>query len=349
MKRFFIFITALWILITLACDPNPSPELSTEYPKITKLFTPAAYSGPGRNISSIPVVSSDSRLILDCSFTDNFEADAYFDLPYVFTDDGMLPPYLLLSITKGSDTIKYYLPVGSDTLRIWLRQGEGFYNVSIYKIVEIHSMSAFGVIYSFTYSGTAVTSFTVTNTNSEDGTFIYPSPEVQSDESEILSAAENFSGETADELIKEIHDYIVLSLKYDSDSVDNSIRRKQDALTVLDYQAAVCDGYSNLFMALLRARGIPAQYISGGNHAWTRVCNGTVWKEIDTTWDDPITYISGHPNSGTSDFPDGENLKYTYFWKESFSDHTYEDYSTTRAILPQQDGDFITEVYSAVY
>jgi len=121
-----------------------------------------------------------------------------------------------------------------------------------------------------------------------------------------------------------------------SDDIAGSVdSRQQDAQSVYSYGAAVCEGYTSLFMALLRGRGIPVQYISGtangGNHAWNNVFNGTEWKLIDPTWDDPLIDTG---SGATSNYPDGFNLRYNYYWMDNLADHSPIDYYTTRSAVP---------------
>ena len=74
---------------------------------------------------------------------------------------------------------------------------------------------------------------------------------------------------------------------------------------------------------MLRAVGIPARIITGrvstGGHAWNEVFWEESWHMTDVTWDDPlmddgsnICGTNGYKGC-TSDFPFGDNLRYTYF------------------------------------
>jgi hypothetical protein len=80
-----------------------------------------------------------------------------------------------------------------------------------------------------------------------------------------------------------------------------------------------CDGYARSMVALLRTWGVKARYISGyaitynggpggGAHAWVQVWNGSEWRMVDPTWNDPII-------SGASLYPDGYiETKYLNRW-----------------------------------
>ncbi|HAK47478.1 MAG TPA: hypothetical protein DCO79_16355 [Spirochaeta sp.] len=339
MKYFCTIIIILTVVFTLSCESAGAGDSSfddNQYLNITSPFTPGNYSGFLDKKSDDIAGFVDSRLTFDNTIYASFSADGYFQLDYTFDNsEGELPPYFYMKLTKAGETVSSWLTAGNHSDKIWLRLGAGVYTVNIYKVSTTPIISSYGVIQSFSYEGTPVCIFQVENTNSEDGRFIYPSPEVQSDDAELLTLSASFTGTTADELIKEIHDWLICYLYYDTASVTFADRRQQDAQSVYSYGAAVCEGYTSLFMALLRGRGIPVQYISGtangGNHAWNNVFNGTEWKLIDPTWDDPLIDTG---SGETSNYPDGFNLRYNYYWMDNLADHSPIDYYTTRSAVP---------------
>jgi uncharacterized repeat protein (TIGR02543 family) len=81
---------------------------------------------------------------------------------------------------------------------------------------------------------------------------------------------------------------------------------------VLKNRLAVCDGFTNLTVALLQAVGIPAKRVTGtangmfgwDNHAWTEAFVDNRWVFIDSTWGDkyfdlsPALYSATHHVSG---------------------------------------------------
>lgn len=236
--------------------------------------------------------------------------------------------YYLVIVSKNTDEDRYFLR-GTFDQKIWMRYGAGTYTIEICRVPRVveHDL---GFISSYSHSLPAVVSLQVENTNPEIGSAIYPSFNIQSDASEILAISQSFTGSTNQEIIKEAHDWVVLNLQddraYRESGYDNDLRPLQDALSVLDRRAGVCEGYSWLYIALLRSRSIPAVYVSGiagssnSNHGWVKAFNGTEWRYIDPTWDDPIWGDSGH-----SDYPDGTNLRHTYFWQESLDLHTIRE------------------------
>jgi transglutaminase/protease-like cytokinesis protein 3 len=52
----------------------------------------------------------------------------------------------------------------------------------------------------------------------------------------------------------------------------------------------VCSGYSRAFMMMAQEADIPALYVSSEqmNHGWNYVYDGSSWRYIDVTWDDPL-------------------------------------------------------------
>lgn len=120
------------------------------------------------------------------------------------------------------------------------------------------------------------------------------------------------------ELVKALHDYVVLRLHYDTPT---SLLTGEAALTRPSQQAddvfaartGVCEGYARLMKALGDAAGLEVAFITGyirdarrnsgdastddaikhaleGNlHAWNAVKIDGTWLFVDATWDDPVT------------------------------------------------------------
>ena len=220
---------------------------------------------------------------------------------------------------------------GNFGTRIWLRFGKGAYTVSVYHIGSIDmDLSGEGDYHSCSYSGPAYT-FHVNNTRDEDGTFLYPSAAIQSDDYQVSNLARRltFGLTQKTDQIKALHDYVVTYLYYDQDSLVAGRRKKQDALSVMKNGTAVCEGYTSLMSALLRASGFRAKAVSGsvsgGAHAWDNVLVDGSWLFLDSTWDDPYTF-QGDPR-----------ISYTYFLLSSLTgvngDHDPQEERSGRAIV----------------
>jgi hypothetical protein len=219
--------------------------------------------------------------------------------------------------TKAQKLETYYIVKDSFSRRIWLPFGEGEYRI---ELIEFDSASVTtppqgeGMFRGGSYSQEPL-AFTVYNTRSEDGVdgdgrWLYPSFNVESDDWRVGNLLNDITfgidGERAK--IKAIHDYLVSNLAYDTASFKNGARsRKMNAVSVIENGTGVCDGYTNLSAALIRAAGIPCKIISNKSimHSWNNVFTGGAWKFYDATWDDPL------PDRG----PD--IIQYDYFLLDS--------------------------------
>ena len=103
--------------------------------------------------------------------------------------------------------------------------------------------------------------------------------------------------------IKEIYDYVVNTLNYDYNAI-NASNRKGAINTLLSPTSSICTDFTDLFITLARANGIPAREIQGfaytNNskikpintnadilHAWPQYYdqNKESWVSVDPTWE----------------------------------------------------------------
>jgi transglutaminase-like putative cysteine protease len=136
------------------------------------------------------------------------------------------------------------------------------------------------------------------------------------------------------QLVKAIHDYVVLRISYDDDTLHKILKHdyanlpSQEADAVFARKTAVCAGYSKLMVALGKAAGIEIAYVTGVirdssrrlsldstgqpnlegvNHAWNAAKIDEHWYLLDATWDDPTnsepttTYLFTPPKLMTYD------------------------------------------------
>ena len=143
-----------------------------------------------------------------------------------------------------------------------------------------------------------------------------PSSDIQSDNQEIIDLANSITAGIANDYHKAvaIHDWVCNNIYYDWDSYlsKNYTGMDTSALGTLHSKRSVCDGYSNLTAALLRAAGVPAKKISGfalgvssdywpenydpnkdTNHAWNEFWANGRWVILDTTWDSDNVWRNG--------------------------------------------------------
>lgn len=105
---------------------------------------------------------------------------------------------------------------------------------------------------------------------------------------EILSGARGLESDYEKE--KYVHDALVQIVSYDM-----SARMNQSAYSALVLGKSVCAGYARAFQYLMQQLGIPCYYCTGyagEDHAWNIVRVGSIYRNVDVTWDDtePSTY-----------------------------------------------------------
>ena len=284
-------------------------------------------SGSTKNVnlnSSFQQIKDISKLEVSYPTGNEFSADAFFLLRLKVNNPEMYQ-FMKIIISNGTNTENYiYRGTGENgeiNTRIWLRWGAGKYTVKLYDLSSVSwdyenvggtsddgkvIYQGDNVVVDSRYNDYPAVTFTVTNTRAEDGTWLYPSNVVQADDINIMNKAADitYGLETAYDKAKAIHDWIALNHFYDFDSLDGA-RKRQDAVAVMEYGMAVCEGYANLACALIRNCGIEVKYISSNYiiHGWNHVNVGTAynpdWRLLDCTWDDPdVSSIIGEADGG---------------------------------------------------
>ncbi len=137
----------------------------------------------------------------------------------------------------------------------------------------------------------------------------------ESDSSEIEDLAKTLKGNETNvyNLVESAYQYVVGKIDY-SEVKKFGLNQRQGALATLQGGAAVCMEYSDLFIAILRAMGIPARAAFGSgysaldgltsstntvNHQWAEVYIPSIksWVGVDTTWgENGDTLIGGDLN-----------------------------------------------------
>ena len=181
---------------------------------------------------------------------------------------------------------------------------------------------------------------------------------IESDDPKIIDRAKEITaGINSDyDKAKAIHDWVCNNIWYDYDwrdkktslydmainsdtmdidtgtSIYDEKSYRRSAIGTLEYGRAVCAGYATLTTALLRAAGIPAQYVGGvagtdrGLHAWTEAYVNNRWIIIDTTWDSGNKWENGKQTASNG------LTGYEYF------DISLEDFSKDHEISLGKDG-----------
>jgi hypothetical protein len=195
----------------------------------------------------------------------------------------------------------WYFVQNNFSRRIWLPFGTGEYRIEVIEFDSVTLTSppkGEGALRGGSYSREPLV-FTVYNTREErelvdgDGRWIYPSFNTESDDYRVSNLLNDITfgiGNDADK-VRAIHDYMVSTLVYDTQSFSNASRsRKMNAVSVIENATGVCDGYSFLSAALLRNAGIPCKIVANRSivHSWNNVYIDDKWKFYDATWDDPV-------------------------------------------------------------
>ena len=147
--------------------------------------------------------------------------------------------------------------------------------------------------------------------------------DIEIDNDDVQRIAEEITkGCTTDyEKVYAIYSMIVDTFYYDMEQLDydNDVGYSDDVLTLLRRKISVCEGFSNVFVALCRVCGIPATEVYGfasapadlwmigemkefetENHAWAVVYLDGKWLTLDPTWDMFNTYDKGTLTPGES-------------------------------------------------
>jgi len=207
---------------------------------------------------------------------------------------------------KGVEESVVTIPAnaGAPIPKLYLYSGSGDYQVNVF---ASESADRDARTYNF------VIGTEVKNEDRRDTSYLLPSFSLQSDSSEIVEAASQASASAYSDREKALalHDWIAKELAYDFDGYNSNTYadRPFDALSVLKSKVTVCEGYSNLYAALLRAVGIRAKVVYGkrfvdgvpadksyeqicksefsrlNDHAWNEIYIDNRWVMVDLTRD----------------------------------------------------------------
>lgn len=307
------------------------------------LKKPVLYSGTGKtyagytgglrakNAAEMP---SRETLIITNPRAAAFDADAFFLLEGAVRNPAgrNYARVLVRRLDTNPPLETFYIVQGAFSRRIWLPFGAGDYRIELIEFDRVTITTppkGEGTFRGGAFSREPLVFF-ARNTRVEPVVeggqhWLYPSFNVQSDDFRVTNLLNHITFGIEDERkkIEAIHDYIVSHLVYDTASFANSSRaRKMDALSTLENGTAVCEGYSWLSAALLRAAGVPVRLVAnrGIVHLWNQVWVDGRWKLYDATWDDPV------PDRG----PDAV-VRRSYFLLDSLSDSRHRGAGTVVA------------------
>lgn len=194
----------------------------------------------------------------------------------------------------------------------------------------------------------------------------------ESNSPEIIEVADILKSQVRGE-DKSVYELIANTYRYVIDKIDYSevkrfgINERQGALATLLGGAAVCMEYSDLFIALMRAQGIPARGAFGYgysaldvdeqedtiNHQWAEVYIPSIgeWVAVDTTWGEngdeliggDLNHFYTHVASISPEVPSTTEVEF-YGRLNTVPEKTMTVVATEN--IPSEQGRSVEEVYS---
>ncbi len=126
--------------------------------------------------------------------------------------------------------------------------------------------------------------------------FLKHEKNIEKDHTEIQQIAESINGQTQIDIVKNIYNYVIDNLKYTTHN-----GKDWSAVKALQWKKGDCTEYSDLFVALCRAKKIPARFAAGytvrfdnisPKHNWAEVfLQDYGWVPFDPSWGDVKNFI----------------------------------------------------------
>ncbi len=218
---------------------------------------------------------------------------------------------IVVMVTKGSVSYKYYLSEGVVTEVIPMTLGNGTYKIRVCKNIT-------GTKYSVRFTKTL-------EIDLEDEMEVFNNPNIIVDyemkEKAVKKAAslcKKYKTDTTK--ITKLYQYLVKNYTYDYakvETVRNTVGYIPSVAQTYSDKMGICYDISSLFAAMLRSQGITAKVVTGYTpkvetlHAWNEVYDETKdkWYVIDVT-SDIAYYQAGVKYSMKKDKDDYESIKY---------------------------------------
>lgn len=178
-------------------------------------------------------------------------------------------------------------------------------------------------------------------------TCLMPTKDMESDNEDVKAFAEKLCvGAVTDyEKVDRIYSFVTDTMIYDTDQADDPYKPyEDDVLSLIRRKIGVCEGFSNVFVALCRAMNIPATEAYGSaydcdevwaldmekdvidsNHAWVEVFIDGEWLIMDPTWDNMNEYINKEavllPSTRDFAFIPLESFSFTHIFLDADISH----------------------------
>ena len=310
-----------------AAQPEPAEELKADYTYINPLYQGLISEDQLRK----PEEGSDSQ-------TYSLEARAEYT-----SDEALVVQQLRSELKQRSETIQFYYIMecsgdGEIAQEEFKQQGRSFWEQAL-----AHTGAATeGDYLAYQYGGYNGTM----SAHKSDGlyyvtynyTVTYYTTVEQESEMDTAAAsviaALALDGKSDYEKLAAIYGYICDNVTYDYANLeDSTYLLKYTAYAALINKTAVCQGYAVLLYRLALMAGVDARVIAGigggGNHAWNIARIGSLYYDLDSTWD------AGKSSSS-----------YNYFLRceANFTNHTRNEEFTTaefNSAYPMADADYV--------
>jgi transglutaminase-like putative cysteine protease len=119
---------------------------------------------------------------------------------------------------------------------------------------------------------------------------------IEKDHAEIQEIAETIDGQRQIDIVKNIYNYVI-------DNIEYTAHKGKDwgAVKALEWKKGDCTEYTDLFVAICRAKGIPARFVAGytvrfddvsPKHNWAEVfLEDYGWIPFDPSWGDVKNFL----------------------------------------------------------
>lgn len=228
----------------------------------------------------------------------------------------------IATIMNGCFKVTTNIPKEGDVFSAELYLGPSWYGEFDSLVYDFVKMQKANDEWVFVDAPTLEENMTIFNKPKDLDKALQCTKNIPSNDDEIQTLSNEITKDCQDdyEKVLKIHDWIAENIYYNYDAFYSGDYGSADALDVLHSKCGVCEGYANLFAALVRAQNIPCRVQQGvalgigtepvwseetlslakSNHAWNEAYVGDRWMIIDATWDSNNKMENGQMIKGDS-------------------------------------------------